>query len=281
VKEVQGGAELTSEAIIKKSPHKVFRLHSSSVTPRMIETNKDKYWIFGNFAALQDGLIQLLPRSGLRYSIVEYDFKFCQWRSTNRHQQATGQACNCGKDFHGLNVSKMFQKAERIFWMSEGQKAHWLKNVPAMAEHKGHVVLSSVFDDETLDKLSSYRHMRAHDVDFPRVHRNAVLGSGSWIKGVEETQKWCQLNKKPFEAIPAMPYEKFLKPLAMFNGFVFMPLDKDTCPRVTIEARLMGLELILNDNVLQQNEEWFKSSADDCETYMRTRASAFWSELPV
>jgi hypothetical protein len=275
-KEVQGGAELTSEAIIKKSPHKVFRLHSASVTPRMLETNKDKYWVFGNFAGLQDGIISLLPQSGVRYSIVEYDFKFCAYRSTNRHQQATGQACNCAKDFHGLSVGKMFQKAERIFWMSEGQKAHWLKNVPALAEHKGHMVLSSVFDDETLDILRDLRNQ-----EILRSPKWAVLGSGSWIKGVEETQKWCQLNRKPFEAIPGMPYRQFLDALSKYQGFVFMPLDRDTCPRVVIEAKLMGLNLHLNDNVLHKNDEWFKGSVEDCEAYLRTRAAAFWMQLPV
>jgi hypothetical protein len=281
VKDVQGGAELTSEAIIRKSPHKVFRMHSSSVTPRLLESNKDKYWVFGNFAALPEGIITSLPSSGVRYSIVEYDFKFCAYRSTNRHQQATGQPCNCAKDVHGLNISKMFQKADRIFWMSEGQKAHWLKNVPALADHKGHMVLSSVFDDETLDLLASYRHNRVHDIDQPRVHRYGVLGSGSWIKGVEETQKWCKLNRKPFEAIPGMPYRDFIKTLAMYQGFVFMPLDYDTCPRVTIEAKLMGLELIMNENVLQKNDDWFKGSPEECEAYLRTRASAFWMQLPV
>jgi len=277
VREVAGGAELTSEAIIKKSPHKVFRLHSVSVTRKLLDANKDKYWIFGNFAAMNETMIQYLPESGVRYSIVEYDFKFCAWRSTNRHQQATGESCNCAKDKHGLMVVRLFRKAERIFWMSYGQKGHWLRHVPELVDHPGHIVLSSVFDDETLDLLASYRNQE------PRERKAvwATLGSGSWIKGVDETQKWCNLKKFKSEPIPNLPYKDFLQRLSQYEGFIFMPLDKDTCPRVTLEARLMGLKVMVNDNVLQKNDEWFASSAEDCEAYLRSRGDFFWAQLSI
>jgi hypothetical protein len=108
-----------------------------------------------------------------------------------------------------------------------------------------------------------------------------VLGSGSWIKGIEETQKWCKLNRKPFETLPKLPYNQFLEVLNKYQGFVFMPLDKDTCPRVTIEAKLMGLNLHLNQNVLSKDDPWFAGTPEDCDAYLRTRASFFWKELPV
>lgn len=276
VKDVEGGAELTSEAIIKKAPVRVFKLHSGSVTRKMIETNRDKYWVFGNFTTLPDGMIQYIPSSGLRYSIVEYDFKFCAYRSTNRHQQHTGHPCNCPRDPHGLDIARLFKGADRIFWMSEEQKKSWIKNVSILEQHPGHNILSSVFQDTELDGL---RSLRTQPRD--RSPRWAVLGSGSWIKGVEETQKWCKLNRTPFEAIPKLPYNEFLKTMSKYRGLVFMPLDKDTCPRLVIEARLMGLELILNKNVLHQDEPWFKNSADDCEVYLRNRASFFWDQLPL
>lgn len=275
VKDIEGGAELTSEAIIKKSPVSVFKLHSGSVTRKLIEVNRDKYWVFGNFTTLPDGMIQYIPASGLRYSIVEYDFKFCAYRSTNRHQQHTGHPCNCPRDPHGLDIGRMFKAADRIFWMSESQRDAWIKNMPVVQTHSGLVVLSSVFQDKEIDRLKELRNQPRE-----RSPKWAVLGSGSWIKGIEETQKWCKLNRKPFEVIPKLSYNEFLETLNKYKGLVFMPLDKDTCPRLVIEARLMGLELILNNNVLHQDESWFKSSADDCEAYMRTRAQFFWDQLP-
>lgn len=276
VREVAGGAELTSEAIIKKSPYKVFRLHSSSVTKKLLDENKDKYWVFGNFVAMTDNMIQYLPDSGVRYSVIEYDFKFCSYRSTARHQQDSGEPCNCAKANHGMMVARLFRKADRIFWMSVGQKTHWLNHVPSMGEHPGHVILSSVFDDETLNDLALLRSSTV-----AKKPKFAVLGSGSWIKGAVETQKWCAVKKKDYEVIPALAYKDFLQALATYKGFVFMPLDKDTCPRVTLEAKLLGLELITNENVLQKYDEWFTGSVEECETYLRSRAQSFWQELPV
>lgn len=276
VKDVEGGAELTSEALIKKSPYRVFKLHSASLTPRMLESNKDKYWIFGNFTTLPDGMIEYVPSSGIRYSVIEYDFKFCAYRSVNRHQQHTGSACSCPIDVHGLDIARFFKGADKIFWMSEGQRNSWLKHVPALESHSGHVILSSVFDDELLDTLKVLRTGTTE-----RSPLWAVLGSGSWIKGVEETQKWCSLNRKPFKALPKLPYKEFLGELNKYQGFVFMPLDKDTCPRVTIEAKLLGLNLIMNDNVLSKNDAWFKGTPEECDAYLRTRGSFFWEQVPV
>lgn len=276
VKDIEGGAELTSEAIIQKAPVRVFKLHSGSVTRKLLDSNKDKYWIFGNFTTLPDGIIQYIPVSGIRYSIVEYDFKFCAYRSTNRHQQQTGQPCTCPRDPHGLDIGRLFKGADKVFWMSEGQKQSWIKNMPVLADHPNLIVLSSVFQDKDLDRL---RELRQQATD--RSPKWAVLGSGSWIKGVEETQKWCKLNRKPFEALPKLPYAQFLEALNKYQGFVFMPLDKDTCPRVTIEAKLLGLNLQLNDNVLSRNDPWFQGTPEECDAYLRTRASFFWDQLPV
>lgn len=276
VKDIEGGAELTSEAIIAKSPFKVFRLHSASLTPRMLELNKDKYWVFGNFTTLPEGMTEFIPTSGIRYSVIEYDFKFCAYRSVNRHQQHTGNPCNCPTDVHGLDVARFFKYADRVFWMSEGQWNSWLKKVPALESHQGHVILSSVFDDSVLDTLKTLRTTTTE-----RSPLWAVLGSGSWIKGIEETQKWCSLNRKPFKALPKLPYGEFLKELNKYQGFVFMPLDKDTCPRVTIEAKLLGLNLHLNANVLSKDDSWFKGTPEECDAYLRTRGAFFWEQLPV
>lgn len=275
-KDISGGAELTTEAIIKKCPQKPFRVHCPSVNKRLLDANKDKYWVFGNFATLSEAMLKYIPESGIRYSVIEYDFKFCAYRSINRHQQHTGQPCNCAKEVHGLDMQRFFGKAERIFWMSEGQKNRWLKYGPDLSAHPGHVVLSSVFDDDTLDLLRQIRETTAS-----RVNDWGVLGGGSWIKGAEETQKWCKIKNKSFRAIPGLPYREFLKALNAQTGFIFRPLDSDTCPRVVIEAKLLGLDLILNDNVLHKNDPWFTGSVEDCEAYLRSRPSAFWDSLSL
>jgi hypothetical protein len=41
----------------------------------------------------------------------------------------------------------------------------------------------------------------------------------------------------------------------------------------------MGLNVMTNDNVLQKRDEWYASSAEDCEAYLRSRASFFWEQI--
>jgi hypothetical protein len=74
-----------------------------------------------------------------------------------------------------------------------------------------------------------------------------------------------------------MPYPEFLKKLSTFKGLVFLPAGDDTCPRITVEAKLMGLELITNNHVLHANEEWFNKSIPEIEEYLLDGPSRFWS----
>ena len=47
-----GGAELTSEAIINNSLIPVKKIHSQFVNVDFMKSNRDKFWVFGNFSNL-------------------------------------------------------------------------------------------------------------------------------------------------------------------------------------------------------------------------------------
>ena len=55
-----------------------------------------------------------------------------------------------------------------------------------------------------------------------------------------------EFYKKDYEAVWGLPYKDLLEKLAQAEGFVYLPQGGDTCPRMTIEARLLDCELILN-----------------------------------
>ena len=67
-----GGAELTTEALIKSSPLNIFKVHSKNVTMKTLESGYNKFWIFTNYAQMN---LELIPTivSNLKYSVVEYD----------------------------------------------------------------------------------------------------------------------------------------------------------------------------------------------------------------
>jgi len=73
-----------------------------------------------------------------------------------------------------------------------------------------------------------------------------------------------------------------LSKLSSAKGLCFKPTGLDTCPRLVIEAKLLGCELELNNNVQHAEEEWF-STTDSNKTieYLKTRPQHFWNEVNV
>jgi hypothetical protein len=81
-----------------------------------------------------------------------------------------------------------------------------------------------------------------------------------------------------YEVISGLPYPEVLKKLATSKGVCFKPTALDTCPRFVIEAKALGCELELNDNVQHLNENWFNTnSVEDILEYLKTRRDTFWN----
>lgn len=276
VEDYVGGAELTSQALIDESPFQIFKLHSRDVTMDLLSEGSDRFWIFGNFCELN---LQLLPSiiANLRYTILEYDYKFCQARSPEKHKHMTGTSCDCANQLNGKMISAFFFGSMGLWWMSEKQKDLYLQTFPFLAE-KDNIVLSSIFSKQTLGLL---KHLREKTNTNDVVRSGwVVLGSQSWIKGADDAERWCKDNQKNYEIVWNLPYDKLLEKLAVSEGFVYLPKGGDTCPRMVIEAKLLGCELQLNENVQHSEEEWFNTSdLDSINDYLFTTPGIFWNAV--
>lgn len=266
-----GGAEITSQVLIDSSPFKVFQLHTRDLTVDHLKQGVDKFWIFGNFADINPQLIPSIV-GNLKYTVLEYDYKFCRFRSTEKHRASTGSPCDCHTSVNGKMVSAFYYGARGLWWMSEKQKQRYFDIFPFLNE-KDNVVLSSVFDPYSLGYMENLRHNAPKD-------RTGwiVLGSSSWVKGAAAAEQWCKDNNKSYELVWNLPYNELLEKLSKAEGFVCLPEGADTCPRMVIEAKLLGCKLITNDNVQHANEEWF--ATDDLQSikdYLFTAREIFWS----
>ena len=76
-----GGAEITTQAIIDSAPSyvRIHKIKCSQVSEKTIESGYNKYWVFGNFSNLDFNLLPLLVKN-VKYSVLEYDYKFCKYR---------------------------------------------------------------------------------------------------------------------------------------------------------------------------------------------------------
>ena len=274
VENLIGGAELTSEALIESSPFKVHKIHSKNVSMATLESGYQKYWIFGNFSGLDNKLIPSIV-ANISYAILEYDYKFCKYRSVEKHLEIEQTECDCHEQVWGKLISAFFYGAKSLWFMSEAQQALYFDRFPFLNDHENWV-LSSVFGDQFFVALKILKAKQNND------ERKGWLavGSTSWIKGTNAGIKWCQDNDKEFKVIHDWPYERVLEELNQAEGLVYLPLGGDTCPRIVIEAKLLGCELVLNDNVQHKDEEWFTSDDPfDTEAYLYAARDKFWNSI--
>jgi glycosyltransferase involved in cell wall biosynthesis len=266
-----GGAELTTEALISKNPINTVKILSRNLNMQIMQQYADCVWVFGNFASLDFNLIPAIA-TNLRYVILEYDYKFCKYRSVEKHLIETGSQCDCHDREIGKLVSAFYYASDHIFWMSLEQRSRYLERFPFLSDKKT-TVLSSVFSDNFFEKISS--------INSDKRKRDGwiVLGSKSWIKGADDAESWCKENGKKYEIVWDIPYEKMLDKFSIAEGFVYLPKGGDTCPRMVIEAKLLGCSIVTNSNVQHATEEWFQSAPDDICSYLKGRPDVFWGEV--
>ena len=88
-----GGAELTTEAILQNCNIPAILLRSKQVDENIVDNLKDRHWIFGNFSNMSDEMV-LYCCKNLKYSIIEYDYKYCIHRLPEKHMTIDGH-CDC------------------------------------------------------------------------------------------------------------------------------------------------------------------------------------------
>ena len=270
-----GGAELTTKALIDSSPFKVHKVHSKHVTLKTLESGYNKFWIFTNFSAMD---MQLIPTivANLKYSVVEYDYKFCRYRSIEKHKNIEMKDCDCADEMHGKLVSTFFHAAKTVHYMSYAQMNRYLDRFPFLAdpnEGSNQNVLSSAFSDEFFITIKMLRE-KYKDVEKTGW---VVCGSTSWIKGTQDAVNWCNENNHDFTVLQGMSHAETLEIMAQAKGFVYLPKGGDTCPRMVIEAQLLGCELHLNEHVQHQTEVPFcDDNLEDVEIYLYGNRKVFW-----
>jgi len=272
--EYLGGAELSTDALASTSPYKVYKLKSSEVNQETIGKGSQKLWVFFNFSQIA---FQALPAivANCHYFVVEYDYKFCRYRSVELHEATESKPCDCRDTQHGKLVSAFLAGAEHIFWMSAQQKERYESNFAFLKDTET-TVLSSIFtvdDFDHIEKLRLAREKNGHNSKY------AIVNSNSWIKGVADTKSHLDERQIDYELLSGLSYQDMLRRLSEFNGLAFLPLGGDTCPRTVIEAKLLGLELIVNDNVQHSTEDWWSGTIDEVQSYLLDGHNRFWNRI--
>ena len=261
-----GGAELTTDAIIDSSLFPVNKILSKQVTLKTMQKYQNCFWIFGNFSGVGSDCL-LYAAKNLDYSVVEYDYKFCKYRSIKKHEKFE-DVCNCHTTNHGKLIASFLARSRMNFWMSKKQCDIYTRLFPFI---KNNTVLSSVFSDDTLTFITKL------NID-KKNNKWIILDSPSWIKGREDAILYAEEHKFEYELVWGLKYEELLKKLANSRGLILLPPGGDTCPRLAIESKILGCELVLNDNIQHRDEGWFDNRNTIIE-HLQSRGPVFWRKI--
>jgi hypothetical protein len=270
----QGGAELSLESILECAPYNVIKIESSKINKSFIEKHCKDFWIFGNFHELPRELIISFIKKNIKYSVFEYDYKYCSFRSAEIHELATGEECDCHEHRHGKEVALFFYKSSLMWWMSEKQKLTYEQKFDFLKEHNNSEVLTSTFSERDMLFMKAL-----NKTNKGKTNEYIILNSQFPIKNTAGCIASAEENELSYRLVNGLARHDMLRLLSESTGLIFLPIGKDTCPRLVIEAKLLGCKLLLNENVQHISEDWFLKQPEEMFDYLDSRKKHFWKKV--
>tara|TARA_Y100000310_G_scaffold345302_1_gene463542 strand:+ start:3195 stop:4823 length:1629 start_codon:yes stop_codon:yes gene_type:complete len=240
--EINGGAELVDAEVIKYFVSKEYDVEKirSFESDKIKETfNSTSYYIISNFTGMADDIKDLLRSE--RYSIYEHDHKYLITRDPSmfREYKAPGNAI--------INRS-FYTYAENVFCQSKKHKEVVEKNLGLT----NIVNLGcSIWGSKEVEALNSACSVK-------KTKSVAILKSGNQIKGQAESVDYCAEKQLDYDLVGDLPYAQFVAELAKYEKFVFFPKVLESFSRLAVEARILGCQLITNQNLGCTSELWFR-----------------------
>jgi len=240
--QVLGGGELNNEELINNlnsQGHEVTKINSHNVTRNFIETNRQNAFIVANFINLSLECITSLYDK--KYLIYEHDHKYLTGRNPGIHQDfkaPEGDLINVG----------FYRKASAVLCQSQFHKDIISKN---LSEVNLISLSGNLWSESSLKFMEKIAKTEKAD-------RYSIMDSPIEHKGTREAVGYCEYKNYDYDLISSDSYEEFLSMLGRNNTLVFFPKTPETLSRIVVEARMMGMGVIVNKMIGATREEWYK-----------------------
>ena len=253
--QILGGGELNNEELINlliSDGHQVKKIKSSVITTNFIEKNKNSRFVIANFVGLTKECIAALYNK--KYVIYEHDHKYLKNRNPGVF-----------KDFlappEALVNKKFYEKAKTVFCQTQFHLNIIKKNI----ELDNLVNLGgNLWSEASLDFM-------AKCATTPKAETYAIMDSPIEHKNTREAVMYCQHKKYDYKLIKSNEYTEFLKLMGSHKTFVFFPKTPETLSRVVVEARMMGMSVIVNKMIGATREEWYQQKGVTLVQTMRDK----------
>ena len=238
--QVLGGGELNNEELILilKQDHSVKKIQSHILNSSFVTENKKSFFIVSNFMNLSDECKSALMKTN--YVIYEHDHKYLLSRNPANYENYLApkdQIVNF--DFY-KNAKAVFCQSQ--FHCDIVKSNLGLNNIKNLS--------GNLWSERSLDFMHKVSKENKNS-------KCAVLRSSIEHKNTFEAELFCKAKKIPYNLISSEDYYDFLSILGTHSKFVFFPKTPETLSRIVVEARMMGLSIIVNKNIGATRESWY------------------------
>lgn len=253
--QVLGGGELNNEELIgllAQDGHEVKKINSNLVTRGFIEDNKKNSFIIGNFIGLSQECIRSLYDK--QYVIYEHDHKYINNRNPGVFEDFVAPK-------EALVNVEFYKNAKAVFCQSQFHLDIVKKNL----NFDNLISLGgNLWSEDSLEYM-------AKQAAAPKTETYAIMDSPIEHKNTREAIMYCQYKKFPFKLIKSDNYKEFLKLMSEHKTFVFFPKTPETLSRVVVEARMMGMSVIVNKMIGATREPWYSLKGQELIGLMRDK----------
>ncbi len=254
--EMVGGAELNDLSLISRLATQknigVEKLKSAEVTLDTIKQRKNSDFIVSNFVLLSKDVLSYLANN-CSYTIYEHDHKYLMKRNPIFYKNFLAPKDHLANfDFYknAQSIVCLTKLAEDVLRANTG-----LENVTRIG--------SSVWLDEDLDFINQIRKSEKKDC-------YAIMNSDNPIKKKFDCIRYCKKNNLKYELISDRNHKNFLEKLSHYKGLIFMTGHLETCCRIVVEAKMLGLEVITQKKLIgAASEDSFSLNGENLVEEMR------------
>lgn len=259
---IRRGAELCNEAMLQHLnwANRCYRSHEAKIIdPRYS-------YIISNFVNLSEEVKQQLIKYK-NYIIYEHDHKYTPTR--NPFVNPDGSKNPDGIVPNKFKINQDFYKnAKVVICQTDWHQKQLAKNLDCTLDN----IHGSFYTNEDLELITKLRvivpkkdkYAIFNDSPIIYLSNGSTYNQGNNIKNKNEAIQYCIDNKLKYVFIPRINDKiLFWKTLGSFKHFVFFPDIPETCSRLIIEAKMLGVNVITNENSGAYHEDWFKLNGID------------------
>jgi hypothetical protein len=262
-----GGAELTDRTAVESCPWPIEWSTIDEIDVAAIAA-ADLLVVANIGRASMQTLAQIAAHP--RYVLFEHDVRVCRWRGNffGSRERFHGDLSRCWCPHRSL--WPLLDHAHGLVYLTRRQRGVYLAN-PFYREPPCEILGCSLFGEAFFARVAEAARATA------ATRRGTwVLHSPNRIKGTERALDYCRARGWDASALRNLAPAEVLDRLAVAERFVYLPGALEPAGRMPVEARALGCEVVVNDNLGVGGEPWWEGERDQALAFLAAAPERFW-----